>query len=83
MTPISFLPANDNDGDDFPCDAEIVEIVEQNLADMFVYECWELAEELGMDAPLTPEQEAELNAEFDDRHKLGLIKLHQSDRRKF
>lgn len=50
-----------------------MEIVEQRLADMFSHECWELAEELGFKTPFTPEQEAELNAEFDRRHKPRLI----------
>lgn len=81
MTPISFLPANDN-SDDFPTDAEIKRRVEEYLADLSFHEC-HAAAELGPETipgAYSDEDAAELNAEFDDRRQ-RLIEMYRSDRR--
>ena len=83
---ISRLPANDNDGDDFLCDAAIMEIVEERLADMFVWECHSIAAELGLETihgAYSDEDAAKINAEFDDRYKAKSIASAFRDRRHF
>lgn len=53
-----------------------METVEQNLADLFVHECHDIAAELGIPSlPYSDEDAARINAEFDSRHRQHFIDL--------
>jgi len=49
------------------------ERVEQDLADLFVFECHDLIAEMGLEFPLSAEDDRRLNEEFDRRNRDQIV----------